>query len=176
LFVVLMSGILSGICGCSDEGQPAAPAGESVKEVKKDPFAEHLAGLIGSITDPPTPTDNSECLVCHSDFSEEELSLNHEEAGVGCTGCHGPSEDHGGDESNVMFPDFLFGRSEIVPLCTACHKQDEHPKGEVYKLFLKKWSGQYRPNGRMIGSDSICTDCHGNHAILAPHQTPVSTK
>ena len=42
---------------------------------------------------------------------------------------------------------------------------------DKYKAFVKEWSGRRRPNGRMVLPDSVCTDCHGNHAILAPeHQ------
>ncbi|UCD28151.1 MAG: cytochrome c3 family protein [Planctomycetota bacterium] len=166
--------------GCSEEGQPVKPettVGDTASSGKKDPLSDHLGRIIEAVSAKPAkPADNSACLVCHNDFAEEELSLKHEEGGVGCTGCHGPSEDHGGDELNILFPDFLFGRLEIVAFCTNCHKEEEHPKDEVYDLFLKKWSGKYRPNGRMISNNSICTDCHGNHAILAPHQIQFPTE
>ena len=125
---------------------------------------------------PRKPADNSECLVCHADFETETLSAKHAKAGTGCFDCHGPSTDHGDDEWNIVLPDVLFGRKEITPFCTKCHKKEDHPKGEKYRAFVKKWSGKYRPNGRMIRKTSICTDCHGNHAVLSPDQQQFSAE
>lgn len=114
------------------------------------------------------PADNAQCLVCHADFRAEFISARHEKAGLACTGCHGDSVAHGGDEFNVTTPDRLFGRAEIVGLCRNCHPS--HKTGKVYGDFLKKWDGRRRVNGRMVLDDSVCTDCHGNHAILLPDQ------
>ena len=112
--------------------------------------------------------DNSECLICHMDFKTEVLSAEHEKAGIDCTGCHGPSLAHGDDELNIIPPDKLFGRAEIVPFCKSCHAT--HVTGGVYEAFVKKWHSKRRPNGRMILDNSVCTDCHGNHAILRADQ------
>jgi len=112
--------------------------------------------------------DNSECLICHMDFKGEEISAGHEQAGIGCIGCHGDSLAHGDDELNITPPDKLFGRAEIVPFCKGCHPT--HVEGRVYDDFVKQWHSKRRPNGRMIVDDSVCTDCHGNHAILRPDQ------
>ena len=125
---------------------------------------------------PRAPADNSACLICHADFKTEMLAAEHAKAGTGCFDCHGPSTDHGDDEWNIVLPDVLFGRSEITPFCTKCHQKEEHPKGQKYQAFVKKWSGKYRPNGRMIRSTAICTDCHGNHAVLSPDQQQFSAK
>ena len=114
------------------------------------------------------PMDNSECLICHMDFKTELISAKHERAGVGCTTCHGPSLAHGDDELNITPPDTLFGRAEIVPFCQGCHLT--HITGKPYDDFVKKWHSKRRPNGRMILDDSVCTDCHGNHAVLRPDQ------
>jgi len=114
------------------------------------------------------PADNSACLVCHKDLEDEEISAKHAQAGHGCTHCHGPSETHGGDELNITPPDILFGRSEVIPLCKSCHPDHEITNG--YKTFVSQWSGKRRPNGRMVMDDSVCTDCHGNHAVLRPDQ------
>ena len=111
-------------------------------------------------------TDNSFCMVCHADFDDEPIAAEHLEAEIVCASCHGSSEDHGGDEANVITPDVAFGRSEIVPFCKSCHP--EHKTGEDYDAFVKKWNGKRRPNGRMVLDNSVCTDCHGNHAILKP--------
>ncbi len=75
------------------------------------------------------PADNSPCMVCHMDFKKEPISLSHEKAGIGCAYCHGLSNDHGGDELNILLPDKLYGQMEIVPLCKSCHP--EHKKGEA---------------------------------------------
>lgn len=115
-----------------------------------------------------TQADNSECLICHMDFKNELLSARHEKAGIGCTSCHGPSLAHGDDELNITPPDKLYGRAEIVPFCKACHRP--HVEGRVYDEFVKKWHSRRRPNGRMILDDSVCTDCHGKHAILRVDQ------
>lgn len=144
-------GLALAACGC--------PPRESVR-------AESGSGTITGQKPPAKarPADNSECLICHMDFKTELLSIRHEKAGIGCTGCHGASLAHGDDELNVTPPDRLFGRAEIVPFCTACHAT--HKTGEAYKAFLKRWHSKRRPNGRMVLNDSVCTDCHGNHAVL----------
>jgi len=79
-----------------------------------------------------------------------------------------PSLAHGDDELNIIPPDKLFGRAEIVPFCKSCHAT--HVTGGVYEAFVKKWHSKRRPNGRMILDNSVCTDCHGNHAILRADQ------
>ncbi|MHC4154067.1 MAG: cytochrome c3 family protein [Planctomycetota bacterium] len=117
---------------------------------------------------PARTSDNSECLICHMDFDSEELSVKHDEAGIGCISCHGASLAHGDDELNITSPDKLFGRAEIERFCKGCHRT--HVKGKVYDDFVKQWHSKRRPNGRMILDDSVCTDCHGNHAILRPDQ------
>jgi hypothetical protein len=104
--------------------------------------------------------DNSECLICHMDFKSEVISAKHEKARVGCVTCHGPSLAHGDDELNITPPDRLFGRAEIARFCKGCHYDD----------FVKKWHSKRRANGRMVLDDSVCTDCHGNHAVLRADQ------
>jgi len=113
-------------------------------------------------------TDNSACLVCHMDLADEPIAAKHVAAEIVCVSCHGPSEEHGGDELNIISPDVTFGRSEIVPFCKSCHPT--HKTGEDYDEFVKKWYGKRRPNGRMVLDNPVCTDCHGNHAILKPEQ------
>lgn len=159
LSACLMFCFLLAITRCWDDGSSYGATTEESPAAERPPQAAA-----------PKPADNSECLVCHADFKEETLSAKHEKAGVGCPKCHGPSADHGDDELNIMLPDVLFGRSEIAPFCTTCHKKEDHPAGEKYEAFVNKWKGKYRPNGRVIRSKAICTDCHGNHAVLSPDQ------
>jgi len=176
LVIIGLSGIYLGtISGCSGEEQNTGsdPTSESSTNNKADDQPSSSAQADSTTKG---PADNSSCLVCHIDFQEETLSIKHEESGVGCKDCHGVSEDHSQDELNILFPDVMFGRAEVVPFCTSCHKQEEHPKGDIYQLFLKKWTGKYRPHGRLIHNNSICTDCHGEHARLDLHQMHFPTE
>ncbi|MHC4475394.1 MAG: cytochrome c3 family protein [Planctomycetota bacterium] len=141
-----------------------------------EPGAKPVAGgETETISEPETASpisagavDNSECLVCHMDFKRELISARHAREGVGCGFCHGPSLAHGDDEMNITPPDRLFGRAEIAEFCQDCHPT--HKTGKVYDAYVRKWHSKRRPNGRMILDDSVCTDCHGKHAILRPDQ------
>lgn len=137
--------------------------------VRPAPVIEPQAGSGPAASAPAkAPADNSPCEVCHMDFVAEELTVQHVKGGVGCTDCHGKSEAHGGDEWNIISPDILFGRAEIDSFCKSCHPT--HSTGETYNTFVKKWSGKRRPNGRPVDQNSVCTDCHGTHAVLTPAQ------
>lgn len=110
---------------------------------------------------------NSACMVCHIDFADEELTVQHQEAGVMCAACHDPCLEHMDDEMAATRPDLLFGRAEVEEMCRDCH--DEHEKPEEVETFRKEWLGRRRPNGQVITKQSICTDCHGRHVrLLAP--------
>ena len=117
---------------------------------------------------PRKPVSNEGCLVCHMDFEKEEIGAGHARVGVGCFTCHGPSSAHGNDEANIITPDVTFGRAEIAPFCQTCHAT--HKTGPEYEAFLKTWADERRPNGRIVSAESVCTDCHGNHAVLRPDQ------
>jgi len=145
-----------------------------------------LAGLMAPGCDrmpgnPGTPgpvtvgkaADNSHCLVCHLDFKTESLTAWHEKAGVGCTTCHGESLAHGDDEFNIITPDVTFGRAEIDRFCKGCHETKKDT--QEHAAFLKKWEDKRRPNGRIISEESVCTDCHGNHAVLSPDKLMEAT-
>ena len=112
--------------------------------------------------------DNSACLVCHLDLENEELVTVHLKAGMVCASCHGNSDTHRSDELNVAPPEILYGADEIEAFCKACHPT--HKYEQKYQDFMKEWDGRRRPNARLVNSDSICTDCHGNHVILEPSQ------
>ncbi len=117
---------------------------------------------------PRKRADNSPCMTCHMDFKKEPLAVGHAAIGAGCATCHGESGAHGDDESNIITPDVMFGRAEIRPFCMTCHQT--HTKGKVLDAFLAKWADKRRPNGRIVSEESVCTDCHGNHAVLRPDQ------
>ncbi|NQT40724.1 MAG: cytochrome c3 family protein [Planctomycetes bacterium] len=108
--------------------------------------------------------DNSSCQVCHADFEHEKISSVHEEGGITCAACHGDSLTHSGDEFNISRPDVIWGRAEIEPFCKQCHLK--HKKPEEVAKFRAEWEDKRRPNGRFVLADSVCTDCHGKHAII----------
>lgn len=118
-------------------------------------------GVTGS---PKIPQDNSLCLVCHLDFESEPLSADHLARKITCAACHGPSEAHQADETDMTKPDILFGRSEVVPFCKECH--EDHKRPDLVEAFRTEWRGRIRPNGRTIQQKPMCTDCHGRHTIL----------
>jgi len=109
--------------------------------------------------------NNDSCMVCHIDFEREEISSIHLEAGVTCMACHGDSEVHRADEYNIIRPDVIWGRSEIEAFCKQCHQEHQYPK--KVEAFLEEWNGRRRPNGRWVLDQSVCTDCHGEHAIVS---------
>ncbi len=118
---------------------------------------------------------NSACMVCHIDFDDEELTVQHRKAGVMCAACHGPCLEHMDDEMAATRPDRLFGRAEVNKMCGECH--GEHKNKEAVEAFRKEWHGRRRPNGQIITKDSICTDCHGRHVRLVapmPQAKPAS--
>jgi hypothetical protein len=109
------------------------------------------------------PADNRLCLVCHELLADELISHAHEVKNILCIDCHGQSSLHMEDEMLMTRPDILYGRNEVEPFCKACHTAHKDP--EKVDAFLAEWRGRDRPNGRLITSSSICTDCHGTHNL-----------
>jgi hypothetical protein len=101
--------------------------------------------------EPPEPADNSYCYVCHANYEREELSKEHQPAGVGCETCHGMSERHSGDEDGLIPPEIMFPREKINATCMAkCHDKDElAASGNHDELFVAAKK-----------TDKTCTDCH----------------
>ena len=108
---------------------------------------------------------NDLCFVCHLDMKTEEISTVHQAEDIGCDQCHGPSEQHMHDEMLMTKPDRLYGRTEVEAMCKKCH-QDTHEEPGKVSAFRQKWMGKRRSNGRVINTDSVCTDCHGAHNII----------
>jgi hypothetical protein len=170
----------AGLGGCSDDqdadhsptaagAEDSAPqAGQTEAPDPPERISEWTVMVESVLYDAGGETDNSACLVCHIDFEEESLAATHLEAGIVCAACHGFSGDHRGDELNIITPDVMFGRAQIIAFCEPCHPT--HRKDKPYADFVKTWYGKRRPNGRMVLRHSVCTDCHGNHAILLPEQ------
>jgi hypothetical protein len=105
------------------------------------------------------------CSACHYGFSDEELALTHEKAGIGCERCHGESERHRSDEDNITPPEIMYPRAKINPTCMMCHPRHEIKHVVRHKELL---------SGAKTVFDSVdedsnqiyCTDCHAkDHRI-----------
>ena len=101
------------------------------------------------------PADNYYCFVCHINFQDEELSLAHQLAGVGCEDCHGQSKEHSSDEDGITPPEIMYSADKINPFCTTCHKPEELILTEDHESLFTETDEQ---------SES-CTKCHGKHFI-----------
>jgi hypothetical protein len=95
--------------------------------------------------------DNSRCFVCHANFQEEPLAGWHAKAGVGCETCHGASDAHCADESNLTAPDMIFAKEEVGDACLTCHAVG---RPEIGKHFA---AGKCEKND--------CMRCHGAHKM-----------
>lgn len=100
---------------------------------------------------PGEVVDNSRCHVCHINYDEEELALNHEVAGVSCERCHGSSDAHCSDENNITPPDIMYSKANVNPSCMKCHPKDEIIEEDHHKSLLSGTATQAK----------YCTDCHG---------------
>jgi len=109
---------------------------------------------------PPTGSvaDNSRCFVCHISYMQEDITVIHARANIGCAKCHGDCDAHIADESwawgeNGTAPDIMYPRPKINPFCMGCH-----PKDEI-------GTEQHKPLLANTGEKKYCTDCHGNHRL-----------
>jgi len=106
---------------------------------------EERSALLGEVV------DNSRCHVCHINYDEEELALNHGLVGVSCERCHGSSDAHCSDENNITPPDIMYSKASVNPSCMKCHPKDEIIEEDHHKLLLSGTATQAK----------YCTDCHG---------------
>lgn len=103
------------------------------------------------------PENNSYCQVCHINFADEEFTTVHVKAGVGCTKCHGDSDEHAADEEHLTPPSLLYSKARLNDSCMA---SDCHPRAAMEAEI------GHRPF--FAGADpehAWCTDCHGRHMI-----------
>lgn len=113
---------------------------------------------------PPTSraaakADNEACFVCHANYREEPLVVEHAKENIGCVKCHGSSLKHRNDENNVTPPDVMFPLDAIDDGCADCH--DEHVAPAV--KVIARW--QERCPEKNQADSIVCTDCHGNHRL-----------
>ena len=154
-FVVLLLavGVLSGF-GC--ESKSSTSSGKSTTGSELLLLDDEPGNENGDLSE---GVDNSRCHVCHMDFAKEEIAVKHGRAGIGCSKCHGESDEHIADESWAMggkgtAPDVMFRRSQSIESCMECHPKEKITGEEQHKPFLE---------GTV---DKVCTDCHGIHGIL----------
>jgi len=105
----------------------------------------------------PAPADNSFCFVCHLNYKKDELARRHAKGGIGCTYCHGESDEHSSDEDGLTAPELMFAPREINPSCMRCHKREKIAKEEAHESVLAEAAGKKK----------LCTDCHGKHRLKA---------
>ena len=94
---------------------------------------------------------NDDCLGCHEDYSKGSV---HEP--LGCTGCHANIKDVPHENAVTRF--------DVPQMCATCHAKKEY-FNDVHGI------GTLRKG---LNVSAICSDCHGNHAIL-PKANPKST-
>ncbi|UCE47380.1 MAG: cytochrome c3 family protein [Phycisphaerales bacterium] len=95
--------------------------------------------------------DNSFCYVCHLNYDGEQLTADHEQAGIGCAECHGRSYDHCGDENNITPPETMYPVEKINPFCMSCHPETELNQQDAHEPILSDLAKQ----------QTYCTVCHG---------------
>jgi len=98
------------------------------------------------------------CSACHYAFSDEELALSHERAGIGCERCHGESERHRSDEDNITPPEIMYPKAKINPTCMMCHPRGKIKHVSDHASFL---AGAETIFDKSTGQKQYCTDCHG---------------
>ena len=103
------------------------------------------------------PTNNQYCLDCHINFRQEEFTVAHGKAGVGCVKCHGATDDHASDEEHLTAPDVIYSKAKVNNSCAAseCHPQPAMKKEIGHRLFFAGTDPEHR----------YCTDCHGQHML-----------
>lgn len=101
--------------------------------------------------------ENAACFVCHADYSEEFLVVEHAVGNVGCTGCHGESFAHRNDENHITPPDIMFPRKEIQAACRKCHHR--------HNVSAEKIAARKKQRNLENEKHLVCTDCHGNHRM-----------
>jgi predicted CXXCH cytochrome family protein len=104
-------------------------------------------------------TINNACFVCHNNYSEEELVIEHAKEKTGCVDCHGQSFAHRDDEDNVTPPDKMYPLKKIDAACQECHDTHDAPARKV----LARW--QERCPQKTEFATIVCTDCHGHHRL-----------
>jgi hypothetical protein len=132
---------------------------KAVKGQPQDDTVEQQteADIAEQRTEDRLAADNSFCYVCHLNYDGEQLALDHERAGIGCTECHGQSLDHCNDENNITPPDVMYPRAKINSSCMSCHPKDKIGHEDAHRSILSGATTQQKH----------CPDCHGTDHRLS---------
>ena len=103
------------------------------------------------------PADNSYCMVCHLNYENEKLTKVHRVAAIGCEKCHGPSEEHSGDEDGLTPPEIMYAECDIDQFCLTCHPKDKLSRKEHLEDVFSP----------MTDDHLVCTECHGENHRMA---------
>jgi len=115
--------------------------------------------------------DNSRCYVCHMNYMQEDITVIHARAKVGCADCHGNCDAHIADESWAWGgkgtpPGIMYRRPEINPFCMGCHPRDKIDTEKHKPLFEGAVEEQAKAGLILSGASACyCTDCHGDHRL-----------
>jgi hypothetical protein len=143
--------------------KPAEGKASALPALKMDQDAPLLLDEPPAKKDATPPTgpvaDNTACYVCHTNYQEESMVVEHAKVNVGCVNCHGQSFDHRNDEDNITPPDIMYPTAKIDPGCQKCHEQHD----VAATLVIDRW--QQRCPAKTNPKDIVCTDCHGEHRL-----------
>jgi hypothetical protein len=104
----------------------------------------------------PKSADNSYCMACHAGLKNEKLAARHQQAGIGCSTCHGTSKQHSSDEDGITPPDIIYSKASVAPACRKCHEPATLQQDTAHEWVLA---------GRSAPPFVTCTDCHGRHRM-----------
>ncbi|HSB15184.1 MAG TPA: cytochrome b/b6 domain-containing protein [Bryobacteraceae bacterium] len=152
------------------EAVDCASCHDQVKKLENTPHAAlTCAGCHSEITAYPHPkkTVKPACADCHDNIARDEARGVHglarakgNEAAPDCAVCHG-------DIHEIQRPNSIAFRTAAPDTCGMCHSEiAERFKGSVHGKALAAKNT----------AAPICTDCHGEHSIIAPgrSESPVS--
>ena len=154
-FVSVLLLILGASCSpekraIDESGRKSIEDGQGGRQVAAEPSGQ--AGFVA----------NQFCSACHYGFSDENLALTHEKAGIGCERCHGESERHRSDEKNITPPEIMYPEAKINPTCMMCHPRHEISHVESHKALLEGAKTVFDSTDKG-DNQTYCTDCHAQH-------------
>jgi hypothetical protein len=154
LLLMLMVAATLLVATCKQKTEPPATnnVGDEPPLLLEDP---PLLLEDGNDQEPEGPmADNSRCHVCHINYADEELAVQHARADISCEQCHGSCDAHCSDEDNITPPDIMYPLEKINSFCMSCHPKDAIDT-QPHEALL---AGTATEN-------KYCTDCHGTHRL-----------
>lgn len=157
----LLAGFLAVGLWAGWTGPPAAADGHEREEQHGEDHDEEDEDVVRTalLSEAEAKKANARCYECHIDFKEEELTEEHQEHGVTCARCHGPSEPHMADEVRKTPPDAIFRGQAMKVFCLTCHSPAAYPSEKMHAREIKKARKSGEP-------ERACTACHGYHELI----------